>query len=124
MTDGVVDPPTYDMKFAEEYVAEVQDREKTMTIRLDAEWRHVVAGDHLRLRGPDGEAFGSAAVTRAHTLRLDRAWMVANACYGHQDYEDALDLATQMSDFYDDGICLDTDVRIIHFDTTRGHGAP
>lgn len=114
------DTPCYDMKFADEYHSAVVERRKTMTIRLAAEWDHVFAGDCLGLCDSDGNEFGEAWVTRAHTLRLDHAWKVADACDGHESYGNAAALREHMEGFYD-GVRYDTDVRIIHFSVLRGY---
>jgi len=110
---------TYEMKVATEHVDPILNHEKTLTVRLDSEWRHVFDRDALRWYEAGGEPVAEAVVKRARTLSLHDAFHVVNAHSGHKSYDEVDAFGAELQEYYPDvGIHWDTDLRLIHFEVT------
>lgn len=119
--EGRRDPlVSYEMKFADEHLDAVLSGEKTLTARLDEEWRHVFDADGLRIQNEDGEHMADAVVKRARTLDASDAFHVVESHSGHRSYG-SLDLFREaLADYYPDTpILTDTEVRIVHFEVSE-----
>ncbi len=119
-TERFSDPlVTYEMRFDDKHIDGVLEGEKTLTARLDLEWRHVYDHDGLKIQNERGEWVAEAIVKRARTLRLDRAFPVVEAHSGHGNYGTVHQFRAAMNEYYQEEIYKNTDLRLIHFEVVR-----
>jgi len=105
------------LRFADEYVDQLLEGEKRVTIRYDFE-REYNWGHQIRFVNESGDAFAVGAVRLCETQTVAETTPIEGP--GYENYDDPEALAADLQAHYPDAeIDADTEVTVIAFDPVR-----